>query len=56
MDANYEGTNSTGAGPWHRAGNMVVMAVLLARSYQAGVGRGGEKTTGSVRCIKIPAR
>jgi outer membrane murein-binding lipoprotein Lpp len=44
MDAN-DGTNSTGAGPWEKARNIVVMAVLLLLSYRAGLGNGrGEKT------------
>ncbi len=53
MDHNYDATGSAGAGPWDKARNIVVMAVLLALSYQAGVGHGrGEKTTAEYAALR----
>ena len=53
MDTNYDGTNSTGAGSWEKGRNIVVVAMLLALSYQAGVGHGrGEKTTAEYAALR----
>ncbi|MGA7402876.1 MAG: hypothetical protein WCC99_02980 [Candidatus Sulfotelmatobacter sp.] len=53
MDANYDATGKTSTGQWEKARNIVLMALLLLLSYQAGLGNGrGEKTTAEYAALR----
>ena len=53
MDHNCDATGSTGTGQWEKARNIVLMALLLLLSYQAGLGNGrGEKTTAEYAALR----
>jgi hypothetical protein len=53
MDQNYDPTKSADAARWEKVRNVALMAVLIAVSYQAGLGHGrAEKATSEYAALK----